>query len=87
MLAEVCGDDEHLFEIQADMLDVERKFRGMTRRAGVYEALEDCLKAGQYESEEEAIRIRTEQEARLKAAIGDEPPPSPQKMLFEEPMF
>lgn len=83
LLAEVCGDDEHFFEIQADMLDVERKFRGMTRRAGIYDALEDCLKVGQFESEEEAIRIRTEQEARLKAAISEEPRQTPQKMLFE----
>jgi DNA sulfur modification protein DndC len=84
LLKEVCGDDEHFFEIQADMLDVERKFRGMTRRAGVFDALEDCLKAGQYESEEEAIRIRTDQEARLKAAEGDEEKKSPQKMLFSD---
>lgn len=84
LLAEVCGDDEHFFEIQADMLDVERKFRDMTRRAGVFDALEDCLRAGQFESEEEAIRIRTEQEARLKAAMGEEEKKSPQKRLFEE---
>ena len=83
LLAEVCGDDEHFFEIQADMLDVERKFRGMTRRAGVFDALEDCLKVGQFESEEEAIRLRTEQEARLQAAVGEEPKVSPQKLLFE----
>ncbi|HVA45551.1 MAG TPA: hypothetical protein VNH11_04120 [Pirellulales bacterium] len=56
----------------------------MTRRAGVFDALEECLKAGQFESEEEAIRIRTEQEARLKAAEGEEPKRSPQKRLFEE---
>lgn len=84
LLKDVCGDDEHFFEVQADMLDVERKYRGMTRRAGVFDALEDCLKAGQYGSEEEAIRIRTEQEARLKAAEGEEERKSPQKMLFDE---
>ena len=83
MLAEVCGDDERFFEIQADMLDVERKYRGMTRRAGVFDALEDCLRAGQFANEEEAIRIRTEQEARRKAALGEETKKSPQKTLFE----
>jgi DNA sulfur modification protein DndC len=85
LLSEVCGDDERFFEIAADMLDVERKFRGMTRRAGVYEALEDCLKVGQFESEEEAIRVRQEQDQRLKAAAGAEPVRMPpQKTLFDE---
>jgi DNA sulfur modification protein DndC len=87
LLRGVCGEDEAFFELAADMLDVERQFRGMTRRAGIFDALEECLKAGQYASEEEAIRIRREQEARLEASKGAAEP-EPQRTLFseEEPM-
>ncbi|HUY34517.1 MAG TPA: DNA phosphorothioation system sulfurtransferase DndC [Pirellulales bacterium] len=70
ILREVCGDDEAFFEIQADLLDVERQYRAMTRRAGVYTALEDCLRVGQYGGEEEAIAIRNEQERRKREAEG-----------------
>jgi len=68
LLSDVCGDDEGFFELQTKLLDVEREFRGMARRAGVYTALEDCLRVGQYANEEEAIAIRKDQE-RLKKAI------------------
>src|SRR5262249_515152 len=44
LLATICGDDEQFFELQSRLLDVEREFRGMTRRPGVYDALTDCLK-------------------------------------------
>jgi DNA sulfur modification protein DndC len=51
------------------LLDIERQFRGMSRRAGVFDALEERLRAGQYADEEEAIRIRTEQEQRKAEAM------------------
>ena len=41
ILKEVCGDDPMFFELQSSLLDVEREFRGMSRRARIYEALED----------------------------------------------
>jgi DNA sulfur modification protein DndC len=64
ILHEVCGDDQELFQLQASLLDIEREFRGMSRRAGIYEALEDRLRSGQYSSEEEALAIRQEEERR-----------------------
>lgn len=87
LLLHVCGDDEEFFELQTELLDVERSFRGMTRRAGVYEALQDRLRAGQYGSEQEAIQIRREQEQRKK---GTEVPPDlhhpdeGQRLLFTD---
>ena len=39
------------------MLDVEREFRGKSRRAGIYEALEDRFKVCQFESEQEALAV------------------------------
>jgi len=64
ILREICGNDEAFFELQVALLDIEREFRGMTRRAGIYQALEDRLRVSQYKSEEEAVAIRQEQERR-----------------------
>jgi len=33
ILKDVCGDDPMFFELQSSLLDVEREFRGMSRRA------------------------------------------------------
>jgi hypothetical protein len=68
LLREVCGYEEPFFELQTGLLDIERQFRGMARRAGIYQALEERLKAGQFASEEEALNIRTEDERRRKDA-------------------
>lgn len=51
-------DFERFFELQVSLLDVEREFRGMSRRSGIYEALEDRLRACQFESETQALAIR-----------------------------
>ena len=82
ILRDVCGDDEAFFELQAGLLDTERKFRGMSRRAGIYEALEDRLKIGQFDNEQEALAIRREEERRRREADG-EVVPTVQKSLFE----
>jgi DNA sulfur modification protein DndC len=64
LLRDICGQDSEFFHLQAALLDVEREFRGMSRRAGIYDALEDRLRAGQYENEESAIAIRKDEERR-----------------------
>ncbi len=86
ILREVCSGDEAFFELQVGLLDIEREFRGMTRRAGIYQALEDRLRASQYESEEEAITIRQEQERRRQKANEEKAihkPPVVQQLLFD----
>jgi DNA sulfur modification protein DndC len=85
VLREVCGEDEELFQLQAGLLDIQREFRGMSRRAGIYEALEDRLRANQYGSEEEALAIRQGKERRREEA--DEKVTEgtgPQRLLFEQ---
>ena len=64
LLAEICGDEQEFFQLQVSLLDIEREFRGMSRRAGIYETLEERMRISQYENEEEAIAIRQEQEKR-----------------------
>lgn len=68
LLREVCEGDETFFDLQASLLDVEQKFRGMTRRVGVIDALEKELRAGFYRTEEEAVGVLTER-ARRKRLI------------------
>lgn len=70
ILKEVCGDDPEFFQLQAGLLDIEREFRGMSRRAGIYEALDERLRVGQYTNEEEALAVRQEEERRRDEADG-----------------
>ena len=87
ILRDVCGGDEAFFELQASLLDVEREYRGMSRRAGIYEALEDRLKIGQYGNEDEALEIRRGEEERRREADEAEERHEPiivQKGLFED---
>jgi DNA sulfur modification protein DndC len=71
ILEEVCGGDQELFQLQASLLDIEREFRGMSRRAGIFEALEDRLRTGQYASEVEALAIRQDEDRRRQEAEKD----------------
>ena len=70
LLKEICGDDEEFFGLQVELLDIERQYRVMSRRAGVYEALEKQLRARQFGSEDEAIAVRTNEKKRKKALEG-----------------
>jgi DNA sulfur modification protein DndC len=72
ILQEICEEDEEFFELQTQLLDIEREYRGMTRRAGIFEALEERFRAYQYGGEEAAIVIRQDQERRRdKTSIHD----------------
>ena len=91
LLSEVCGQDEEFFEFQTQLLDIEREFRGMTRRAGIFEAMEDRFRAYQYGGEQEAVDIRMGEENRRRAAIDrsqlsngepQRPQSEPQGLLF-----
>jgi DNA sulfur modification protein DndC len=68
VLREVCGDDRVFFETQVGLLGVEREFRGMSRRAGIFDELEKRLRTGLYGSEEEAVAVLTERQEKSKPA-------------------
>jgi DNA sulfur modification protein DndC len=57
VLREVCGEDQALFDLQVALLGVERQYRGMSRRAGIYEALEEKLRTGLFGNEQEAVEV------------------------------
>jgi DNA sulfur modification protein DndC len=80
LLKEVCGGDQALFDLQVGLLGVERQFRGMTRRSGVFVALEDRLRVGLFGSEAEAVKVLTERKERKEAVpldLFDQAPPAP----------
>lgn len=68
LLKEVCGGDNEFFELQRSMLDVERQYRGMMRRAGIFDALVNRLRAGQFENESEAVQVRQGEKKELDEA-------------------
>ena len=87
ILKEVCGDDDELFRLQTGLLDIEREFRGMARRAGIYESLEERLKIHQYRDEEEALEVRQSEEQRRQSVVTPDPiarEPEQQTLLDEQ---
>jgi DNA sulfur modification protein DndC len=54
LLREVCDGDDLLFTTARELLEVERKFRTMTRRSGLFEALEKTVKRGFFEDKADA---------------------------------
>jgi DNA sulfur modification protein DndC len=85
LLREVCENDEVLFDLQVALLGIEQKFRGMTRRVGVIDALKKCLKAAIFEDEEEAVEVLTVRDQRLKGlTVLDEDDPGRRLGLYRE---
>jgi DNA sulfur modification protein DndC len=86
LLREVCGGDAVFFEMQTALLGVERKFRGMSRRTGIFEALEKRLRTALYPNEQEAVEAEIERKKRLQEAeqLGRDPTEGKQRELFSE---
>jgi DNA sulfur modification protein DndC len=57
VLRDICGDDAIFFDLQVALLGVERQFRGMSRRAGIFEVLEEKLRSGLFANEQEAVAV------------------------------
>ncbi|MEV7123915.1 DNA phosphorothioation system sulfurtransferase DndC [Kitasatospora griseola] len=62
ILAEVCDGDTRLYEGMRNLLDIEKRFRTMGRRAGLYGELEKCVKRFMFDTEEEALAYVLEQQ-------------------------
>lgn len=54
VLEEICNSDGMHLELMAKLLDTERQYRTMSRRIGIYDALEKCFETSS-RSQEEAI--------------------------------
>lgn len=55
LLRELSDGDELHFELVRELLDVEQRHRSMTRRAGLFDALEQSLKRGFYTDADDAV--------------------------------
>jgi DNA sulfur modification protein DndC len=62
LLRELCGEDDELFHASVGLLVLEKGFRGMDRRAGIFKKIIEHLTMSQYGSEEDAVRIRSDEE-------------------------
>lgn len=54
ILKDICGDDQIHYDMVRELLSVERKYRTMTRRSGLFQALEEAVKRGYYEDSDDA---------------------------------
>lgn len=57
ILRDVCSGDRVHYELTRELLDVERRFRTMSRRAGLFGAIDDAIKRGFYENEADATKM------------------------------
>ncbi|MFI9718191.1 DNA phosphorothioation system sulfurtransferase DndC [Streptomyces sp. NPDC052396] len=55
ILKEICGDDPLHYGMVRELLSVERQYRTMTRRAGLFEALQKAVEKGYYEDDGDAV--------------------------------
>ncbi len=66
LLREACGGDQVFFDLQVSLLGVERQFRGMSRRSGIFEVLEERLRTGLYRTEQEAVTVLSDRDQKRK---------------------
>lgn len=68
LLKQICGDDNLHFELTRELLDIERSYRTMARRAGLYDTLEQALRRGFYANEDDAVSRARKRRDTLEAA-------------------
>jgi len=55
VLRDICGGDDLHYEMTRGLLDVERQYRSMARRAGLFDALEKTVRRCYFDDEEDAV--------------------------------
>jgi len=60
ILRDICNEDHLHFEMLRDLIDIERRYRTMARRAGLYDALNSAIEKSFYEDEEDATQVALE---------------------------
>lgn len=64
VLRDICGDDDLHYQLTRELLSVEKRYRSMLRRAGLFKAIEQAFERGFYEDEADAVsRARARRDA------------------------
>ena len=77
ILQEITGGDRLHFELVRELLDVERRHRAMSRRAGLFSSLESALRRGFYTDAADAAGHARSQRAARANALNDTPETDP----------
>jgi DNA sulfur modification protein DndC len=55
ILKDLCGTDELHFQLARELLSVEKQYKSMLRRAGLFDAMDDAFHRNFYENEDDAV--------------------------------
>lgn len=79
LLRQVAGDDPLHFQLVRELLDIEYRYSTMSRRSGLYDALEQAFRRSFFDGESDATdRARRRQSALARAQAGEYRAPAPQ---------
>jgi len=67
ILRECCGDDDLHYQLARNLLDIERKYRTMAARRGLFKSLEEEVERHFYDGRSDAL-LRARERAALRAA-------------------
>ncbi len=71
VLEEICNSDGMHLELMAKLLDTERQYRTMSRRIGIYEALEKCFETSSRSPEEAIANAHLKRDLKNAASEGN----------------
>jgi DNA sulfur modification protein DndC len=74
ILRDLCGIDKLHFEMVRELIDIERRYRTMARRVGLFDEIEDAFKRSFYASPEEALQTAGTKADELKTILKLEAP-------------
>jgi DNA sulfur modification protein DndC len=71
ILATLCDDDPMYLELVAKLLDTERKYQTMSRRTGIYKALQACFETSALAKAPAIQRAETIRDLKIAEETGD----------------
>jgi DNA sulfur modification protein DndC len=77
VLKEITGGDRLHFELVRELLDIEQRHRAQVRRAGMFDSLEQALRRGFYDDEDDALTRAQRRAAALARQPEDGSNPDP----------
>ena len=86
ILAELCGEDELHYQLTRELLSVQRRYKSMLRRSGLFDAMEQAFYRNFYNDEEDALtrarqRLHAREGSRDAYPSKTEPSPMVQQLM------